>query len=119
MDRLSKHKRSELMSKIRSVSVMEVRARGQALRIAKCALRHQPKGIYGRPDYANKARKVAVYVHGCFFHGCSVHFKAPKTNRRFWVSKIERNQKRHRHVAYALRRDGWRVYTLWEHDIIR
>jgi DNA mismatch endonuclease (patch repair protein) len=105
------------MSRIRSVSALEAEARPIASRRAGCRLRHQPKGIHGRPDYANKARLTAVFVHGCWWHRCPAHFKAPKTNRKFWARKFARNVARHREVSRALRRRGWRVLTIWEHEV--
>lgn len=117
MDRLTKKKRSELMSKIRSVSAMEVSARGYATAKAGYTLRHQPKNIPGRPDYGNKARMTAVFIHGCFWHRCRLHWRMPKTNKAFWGRKFDRNVARHRRVKKLLTRAGYRVFTLWEHEI--
>ncbi len=119
MDRLSKEKRSELMSKIHSVSAMEVSARAFATSKVGCALRHQPKNMPGRPDYGNKAKKVAVFIHGCYWHQpcprkCS---RMPKTNRGFWRAKFARNRRRHAEVRKLLTRAGYRVFTFWEHAI--
>lgn len=119
MDRLSKKKRGELMSKIRSVSKMELAACGFATEKAGCTLRHQPRNIPGRPDYGNKVQKVAVFIHGCFWHVCCKHGRFPKTNRMFWRRKLTRNVERHRQSKRALARLGYRVLTIWEHDIIR
>ncbi len=115
----SRQYRSELMSKIRSVSAMEVRARGIATTVAGCRLVHQPKGVLGRPDYANKSRQVAVFVHGCFWHACPWHGTMPKSNRPFWQEKFQRNRNRHAYVAAMLRKSGWRVITVWEHQVKR
>lgn len=118
MDTLSKKKRSELMSKIRSVSAMERNAKKFVSKKAGIRLRHQPKGIHGRPDFANKSRKVAVFLNGCFFHQpcprrCS---KVPKTNRAFWRKKFMRNAERQKEVKSVLRRQGWKILTYWEHS---
>lgn len=119
MDSLTKAQRSRLMSRIRSVSEMERRARPLATNRAGVPLRHQPKGIVGKPDYANKARKVAVFVHGCFWHQpcprkCS---KVPGTRSAFWRKKFRRNAERHVEAVKALRREGYKVITVWEHDV--
>src|SRR5258707_2173020 len=119
MDTLTKEARSRLMSRIRSVSMAEVRAASLARERAGCRLTHQPGGIEGQPDYANKARKVALFFHGCFFHGCPKHFKLPKSNTAFWRAKILRNRERHGEVARRLRRAGWSVLTVGEHDLRR
>jgi DNA mismatch endonuclease, patch repair protein len=71
----------------------------------------------GRPDFIFPAQKVAVFVDGCFWHGCVYHCRMPKTNRSYWKKKIAGNQKRDRHVCAALRRAGWRVLRIWEHDL--
>ena len=111
--------RSQIMSRIRSVSMMEIAARPIATAAAGCRLIHQPRflGLDCKPDYGNMSRRVLVFVHGCFFHGCKRHFRPPKTNRRFWVSKVEANKKRDAKVARRLRRLGWRVLTIWEHQV--
>lgn len=110
--------RSEIMSRIRSVSRLEDKARPMVRRLAKCRLRHQPD-MFGRPDFGNKSRKVAVFVNGCFWHQpcpkrCA---KAPKTNKRFWSGKFRRNRERHREVVKELRRRDYKVLVLWEHSI--
>ncbi len=109
--------RSELMSRIRSVSAMEVRARGLATKRAGVSLRHQPRGVPGRPDYANKSKGVAVFIHGCFWHVCARHHRMPKTNRAFWRKKFLRNVARHREAARQLRKLGYKVIVIWEHDV--
>lgn len=118
-DRISREQRSVLMSRIRSVSEMERLARPLATRRAGVPLRHQPRNLVGRPDYANKARRVAVFVHGCFWHQpcprkCS---KLPFTRRPFWRKKFERNRERHREAVLALRREGYKIITVWEHQV--
>ena len=111
--------RSELMSRIRSVSGAERRAASLCAARAGCRLRHQPKGVEGRPDYANKARKVAVFFHGCFWHSCPRHGTLPRTNRAFWRRKFQGNARRHRRAVRRLRAAGWRVITVWEHELRR
>jgi DNA mismatch endonuclease (patch repair protein) len=69
----------------------------------------------GRPDLILPRRKVAIFVHGCFWHGCPKHFTLPKHNRSWWRAKIEGNKVRDRRRAATLRRQGWHVYTVWEH----
>lgn len=74
--------------------------------------RHLP--IPGRPDFAFRKQKVAVFVDGCFWHGCPKCFRLPKQNRAFWKSKIERNRKRDLLVNGRLRRLGWKVIRIRE-----
>jgi DNA mismatch endonuclease Vsr len=76
------------------------------------------KSIPGRPDIAFKKEKVAIIVNGCFWHGCRRCVKrSPKSNKKYWSWKIESNRKRDKRDAARLRRLGWRVYKVWEHDI--
>ena len=107
------------MSRIRSVSKLELQAKDFLLSLDWKRLRHQPKGIYGNPDFANKAKKIAVFIHGCFFHGCKEHFKLPKSNSAFWKKKIQRNWDRHFFVEQRLKEEGWKVMVFWEHEIRR
>lgn len=69
-----------------------------------------------RPDFVFHRHRLVVFVHGCFWHGCSKHASVPKTNAVFWRNKIRRNKARDLLVLRLLRRAGWRVVQLWEHD---
>lgn len=76
--------------------------------------------VPGRPDIAYVGRKVAVFVHGCFWHNCPHCLpRKPKRNQWYWLPKLERNRERDAEKARALRRMGWRVVTLWECRIKR
>jgi DNA mismatch endonuclease (patch repair protein) len=69
----------------------------------------------GKPDIAFVGRKVAVFVHGCFWHGCPhCQPRRPKTHKSFWNAKLDRNMERDAEKAKALKQAGWRVITLWE-----
>jgi DNA mismatch endonuclease (patch repair protein) len=69
----------------------------------------------GRPDIAFVGRKVAVFVHGCFWHGCPhCQPQRPKTHKGFWNAKLDRNIERDAEKVTALKSAGWRVITLWE-----
>lgn len=71
--------------------------------------------VPGRPDIAFVGRRIAVFVHGCFWHGCPhCRPRTPKTNSTFWVNKLATNQRRDQRKAAALRKEGWRVITIWE-----
>lgn len=72
------------------------------------------KRVGGRPDIAFPGKKVAVFVHGCFWHGCPYcKLKLPKTHREFWKKKIETNKARDARKVRELRRLGWRTVTVW------
>ena len=82
-------------------------------------LRYQPRGIRGSPDFANKRRKIAVFVDGCFWHKCPKCYRPPKSNRKFWNAKIERNTERDKLANRQMRKDGWTVLRFWEHQVTR
>lgn len=67
-------------------------------------------------DFGFHREKVAVFVDGCFWHGCPVHGSRPTTNTSYWSSKIERNQERDRRNGRRLAAAGWRVVRVWEHE---
>lgn len=63
------------------------------------------------------AARVVVFVDGCFWHGCPLHFQQPETNAGFWKDKIRKNILRDRKVVRRLTDEGWTVLRFWEHDI--
>jgi DNA mismatch endonuclease, patch repair protein len=69
-----------------------------------------------RPDVVFTRAKVAVFVDGCFWHGCPEHQVVPKSNPDYWVPKLRRNAERDGEVNGALRKDGWTVVRVWEHE---
>ena len=69
--------------------------------------------VEGRPDFAWVGLRVAVFVDGCFWHGCSCK-RLPRANRKFWRDKIEANRRRDRRVTRRLRRAGWTVVRVRE-----
>ena len=73
--------------------------------------------IVGKPDFAFPKHKLAVFVDGCFWHGCPKHGVQPKGNRQFWLTKLEANKARDRKVNRLLRSNGWHVLRIWEHDL--
>ncbi|WET79954.1 very short patch repair endonuclease [Amycolatopsis sp. QT-25] len=72
-------------------------------------------GVKVRPDVVFTARKVAVFVDGCFWHVCPEHGRQPTSNEWYWAPKLRRNVERDRRVTSALEGAGWRVVRIWEH----
>lgn len=111
-------KRSEVMSRIRGRG-----NKGTELALAKIFRqrditgwrRHQP--LFGKPDFTFRRIRVVVFVDGCFWHGCPKHTSMPANNRTFWKKKLSANKLRDRLVTKTLRRQGWLVIRLWEHDL--
>lgn len=119
-DVFSANKRSEIMSR--------VRGRGnQATELAMVALlrryrltgwrRHVP--VFGKPDFVFPKRRVAVFVDGCFWHGCPRHATQPASNAAFWEEKLARNRTRDRLVTRTLKQRGWLVVRVWQHELLR
>ena len=82
---------------------------------------HQPSTkdhqLTVRPDFIFPKLRVTVFVDGCFWHGCPKHGTQPKGNRAFWKKKFAANKARDRRVNRMLRRAGWRVLRIWEHEL--
>ena len=74
--------------------------------------RHLP--LPGKPDFAWRSEKVAVFVDGCFWHGHEGCYKAPRHNAEFWEAKVEGNRRRDRRADRRLRALGWKVIRIWE-----
>lgn len=70
-----------------------------------------------RPDMVFVGKRLAVFVDGCFWHGCPQHSKIPKNNRDFWERKLGRNRERDAENTQKLEGDGWQVLRIWEHEI--
>ena len=79
--------------------------------------RHQP--LPGHPDFVFRAERVAVFVDGCFWHGCPKCYRAPKDRAEYWAKKVAENRRRDRCVSATLRIAGWRVIRFWEHEMKR
>lgn len=67
-------------------------------------------------DIVFRPAKVAVFVDGCFWHGCATHKRLPKSNTEFWKAKIEANVLRDRETNIVLKHNGWLVLRVWEHE---
>ena len=72
-----------------------------------------------RPDFVFPKLRLAVFVDGCFWHGCPRHGNQPANHRAFWRRKLAANVARDRRVNRALRAAGWRVLRIWEHELAR
>ncbi len=75
---------------------------------------HWPKAP-GRPDIAYPAKKLAIFVHGCFWHRCPYcNPSFPKSNKEFWMKKFQNNQERDKRKIQELEIKGWKVLVVWE-----
>jgi DNA mismatch endonuclease Vsr len=108
------------MSRIRSRdTALEVRFRKELRRSGIAGYRKHPR-VFGNPDLAFVGRKIAIFVDGCFWHGCGrCHRRPVATNSTYWRAKIARNRARDRATTRRLRASGWIVIRFWEHQIDR
>jgi len=119
-DVFTKAKRSEVMSRIRSRGneATEI-ALAKLFRRNKITGWRRNKPVFGKPDFIFPAIKLAVFVDGCFWHGCPRHATKPKNNRAFWRRKFFRNKARDLLVNRELRKLGWHVVRIWECSLQR
>ncbi|MBI5821849.1 MAG: very short patch repair endonuclease [Verrucomicrobia bacterium] len=119
-DVFTKRKRSEVMSRIRGRGNKETE-----LALMTLFRRHHISGwrrsrpVFGKPDFVFPKLKLAVFVDGCFWHSCPKHRTKPANNAAFWRKKLAANKARDGRVTRTLRRMGWRVVRIWEHELAR
>jgi DNA mismatch endonuclease (patch repair protein) len=117
-DIFTKAKRSEVMAQIRGRGNKDTE-----LALAKLFRRHRITGwrrnqpVFGKPDFVFPKFRLAVFVDGCFWHGCPRHATKPQNNRAFWRRKFFANKARDALVTRTLKRAGWRVLRVWEHEL--
>jgi len=117
-DVFSKRKRSQIMSRIRSSGGPKERVFRKAVREAYGGrTKVNDECLPGTPDVSIYKLKVAAFFDGCYWHGCPLHGRVPKSNVEFWEKKIGGNKRRDRRVRKELRRMGWRVWVVWEHEL--
>ncbi|MGJ4844846.1 very short patch repair endonuclease [Leifsonia sp. Le1] len=78
---------------------------------------YAPIGGRRRADIVFTRQKIAVFIDGCFWHGCPAHATRPKTNVDFWAPKLDRNIERDRETTMLLQQAGWTVLRFWEHEV--
>lgn len=120
MDTLAPGRRSENMRRIRGKDTApELVARKLCRELGFTGYRIHRKDLPGKPDVAWIGRKLAIFVHGCFWHGhdCAEGIRKPKSNQGYWIPKIERNRQRDAENIAALQAMGWKVLIVWECEI--
>ena len=117
-DKFSKEVRSRIMSSIRGKNTKPELAVRKILWMQGKRYRIHDKSVFGTPDISNKSKRVAVFIDGCFWHGCSRCYKEPKSNTEFWRSKIIRNKNRRKLVRSKLREQGFTMLQFWEHQVL-
>jgi len=74
-------------------------------------------GLVGKPDIVILQKRMAIFVDSCFWHNCVFHRRLPKTNAKYWKTKLKRNSRRDAEVNKFLKSKGWNVVRIWEHDM--
>ncbi|WP_292026353.1 very short patch repair endonuclease [Brevundimonas sp. UBA2416] len=115
-DPFTPEQRSAVMRAVKGRDTTPELAVRRILRAAGIGYRLGGRGLPGRPDLVMPGRRVAVFVHGCFWHGhdCARGARQPKTNATYWTAKIGRNRARDVATQTVLEAAGWRVVTVWE-----
>jgi len=118
VDTFSKTERSKIMASVKSRNNKSTEIRFLSILKEKGVTgwrRNYP--VAGRPDFVFPRLKVAAFIDGCFWHSCPKHCRLPASNRDYWNRKIERNRIRDKKTSKALRKKGWTVIRIWEHEI--
>ncbi|WP_080401220.1 very short patch repair endonuclease [Burkholderia ubonensis] len=110
--------RSKLMSSVRSKSNLTTELRlVEILRSHRLVGWRRHSSIFGHPDFVFRKQRTAIFVDGCFWHGCPRCYRSPRTNPEFWAKKVSTNRARDRQVNAHLRSHGWCVLRIWEHSL--
>ena len=109
--------RSEQMARIRSTDTRPECELRRALWVRGLRYRLNVRTPFGIPDLTFKSKRVVVFVDGCFWHGCPVHYLRPKTRADYWSEKLRMNVLRDQRQTTDFETDGWRVVRIWEHEI--
>lgn len=107
--------RSQIMSRVRHEDTSAERSLRSALHALGLRFRLHRRIEGATVDILFPAPRVAVFVDGCFWHGCPRHATFPKSNRAYWLPKLAENKRRDARQSRRLRKAGWRVVRVWEH----
>jgi len=116
-DRLTREQRSALMSRVRGRNTRPELAVRKSLRRLGVRFRSYARIAGTTVDFVLPGRHAVILVHGCFWHGCRAHYKAPKSSVRYWTDKIAGNMARDRRQIRALKEADWRVFVVWSHSL--
>ena len=116
-DSLTKFQRSRLMSRIHDRDTRpELEIRRRLFASGMRGYRLRPR-LPGKPDIVYSRAKLAIFIDGCFWHGCPKCYTRPATRRRYWDNKLAENISRDKAIDNSLRRMGWKTLHFWEHEV--
>lgn len=110
--------RSEQMRRIRGANTSPEVALRCALADHEALCSPREIAPVGRPDLVFLQGRVAVFVDGCFWHGCPLHYARPRTREQFWASKLIGNLIRDARQSTTLQETAWKVVRVWEHEVV-
>jgi len=119
MDTVSKQKRSEIMSHVKSKdSKIETLLRKELWR---CGFHYRKNSgkYFGKPDIVLPKYKTVIFVDSCFWHGCKKHCRIPTAHKKYWTEKIARNMARDKEVSKHYKKQGWQILRIWEHKLLK
>lgn len=105
------------MSRIRSKNTSPELLVRKALWADGIRYRIHDKTVIGTPDISIKTKKIAIFIDGCFWHGCPSCYIKPKSNKLYWRKKLSYNKNRRKNVKDKLKADGWKIMEFWECNI--
>ena len=118
VDHVSPSKRSQIMARVSSKDTKPELIVRRALHSLGYRYRLHRKDLPGSPDIVFLSRKVAIFVHGCYWHGHECRWgRLPKSNTSYWRQKIEANTDRDKRKAEELSKLGWRVLVVWQCEL--
>lgn len=119
MDTVTQATRSSIMRSVRSrgnrSTELRLRASLAGAGISQWAM--NVKSLAGSPDFAFSMKRLALFVDGCFWHGCPTCYRRPASSQDYWDSKVRRNMERDERNNSDLRAQEWTVLRIWEHEL--
>ena len=119
MDTVSTSTRSRIMRAVRSRGNKSTERKLRASMVGagtKGWVMHE-KTLPGKPDFVFMDKQVAVFVDGCFWHGCPICYRRPSSSQEYWDNKLSKNSNRDKRNTASLEEMGWRVLRIWEHEL--
>lgn len=117
MDNITKDKRSDVMRAVKSKNTKIEQKVCKEIWKKGIRFRKNVKDLKGNPDISIKKYKIVIFIDSCFWHGCPLHGRIPKSNVCFWKDKIAKNIKRDAEINEYYYEQGWNIYRIWEHEL--
>jgi DNA mismatch endonuclease (patch repair protein) len=118
VDTFSKKERSRIMASVKSKNTKSTELKFiSILKDTGISGWRRNYRLTGKPDFVFPRLKIAVFIDGCFWHGCPIHCRMPSSNVNYWNGKIKKNKARDKETTKVLKMKGWQVIRIWEHEI--